>query len=50
MLETGNTGSVSSLQLIKESIKRKNLKKGEIGGIIDYGWEGTDVFLYKSGQ
>jgi len=46
MRETGNTGSMSSLQLIKESIDRKILKKGEIGGIIDYGWEGSDSFLY----
>jgi len=22
------------------------LKNGEIGGIIDYGWEGSDSFLY----
>jgi len=46
MRETGNTGSMSSLQLIKESVDRKILKKGEIGGIIDYGWEGSDSFLY----
>ena len=46
MRETGNTGSMSSLQLIKESIDRKILKKGEIGGIIDYGWEGSGSFLY----
>jgi 3-oxoacyl-[acyl-carrier-protein] synthase III len=47
MRETGNTGSVSSLQLIKESIDKKILKSGDIGGIVDYGWEGCDSFLYK---
>jgi len=47
MRETGNTGAVSSLQLIKESIQRKVLKSNEIGGIIDYGWEGADAFLYE---
>jgi len=46
MRNTGNTGSVSSLQLIKESIDKKILKSGDIGGIIDYGWEGCDSFLY----
>ena len=47
MRETGNTGAVSSLQLIKESIQRKVLKSTEMGGIIDYGWEGADAFLYE---
>jgi 3-oxoacyl-[acyl-carrier-protein] synthase III len=47
MRETGNTGSVSSLQLIKESIDKKILNSGDIGGIVDYGWEGCDSFLYK---
>ena len=46
MKETGNTGTMSSLLLIKESIERKILRRGDIGGIIDYGWEGTDSFLY----
>lgn len=46
MRETGNTGTMSSLLLIKESIERKILKGGDIGGIIDYGWEGSDSFLY----
>ncbi len=46
MRETGNTGSVSSLQLIKESIDKKVLNRGNIGGIVDYGWEGCDSFLY----
>jgi len=46
MRETGNTGSVSSLLLIKESLDKKILKSGEIGGIIDFGWEGADSFLY----
>ena len=46
MRETGNTGSVSSLQLIKESIDKKVLNSGDIGGIVDYGWEGCDSFLY----
>jgi len=46
MKKTGNTGTVSSLQLIKESLDRKILKKGEIGGIVDYGWEGSDSFIY----
>ena len=45
--KTGNTGSVSSLQLIKESLEKKVLKKGQIGGIIDFGWEGSDSFLYN---
>lgn len=47
MKETGNTGAASSLQLIKESIQRKVLKSNETGGIIDYGWEGADAFLYE---
>ena len=46
MRETGNTGSCSSLQLIKESLDKKILQSGEIGGIVDYGWEGADSFLY----
>jgi 3-oxoacyl-[acyl-carrier-protein] synthase III len=46
MAETGNTGAVSSLQLINESVKRKILTDGDFGGIIDYGWEGADAFLY----
>ena len=47
MRETGNTGSVSSLQFIKESIERHVLKKGEVGGFVDYGWEGADAFIFK---
>lgn len=47
MAETGNTGAVSSLQLINESVKRKILTYGDFGGIIDYGWEGADAFLYR---
>ncbi|MGI0088948.1 MAG: hypothetical protein ACREAF_01205 [Nitrosopumilaceae archaeon] len=47
MRETGNTGAVSSLQLIKESVERKIVSNGEVGGIVDYGWEGADAFLYK---
>jgi 3-oxoacyl-[acyl-carrier-protein] synthase III len=47
MSETGNTGAASSLQLISESVKRKVLGRGELGGIIDYGWEGADAFIYK---
>lgn len=47
MRETGNTGAVSSLQLIKESVERKIVSSGELGGIVDYGWEGADAFLYK---
>jgi len=46
MRKTGNTGTVSSLQLIHESLEKKILKSGEIGGIVDYGWEGADSFLY----
>lgn len=48
MMETGNTGAVSSLQLISESVKRKTLRRGELGGIIDYGWEGANAFIYKA--
>lgn len=48
MMETGNTGAASSLQLINESVKRKLVSKGELGGIIDYGWEGADAFIYKA--
>lgn len=48
MRETGNTGAVSSLQLINESVKRKVLDRGELGGIIDYGWEGADAFIYRA--
>lgn len=47
MRETGNTGSVSSLQFIKESIERKVLKTGETGGFIDFGWEGADTFIFN---
>jgi len=47
MKETGNTGSVSSLQFIKESIERGILNKGEMGGFIDFGWEGADAFIYN---
>lgn len=48
MSETGNTGAASSLQLINESVKRKILDRGELGGIIDYGWEGADAFIYQA--
>ena len=48
MRETGNTGSVSSLQFVKESIERKVLKSGELGVFVDYGWEGADAFMYKA--
>ena len=44
---TGNTGSCSSLQLIKESISRDYVKRGEYGHMIDFGWEGADSFLYR---
>ena len=47
MRETGNTGAVSSMQLMRESIERKILCKGDLGGIVDYGWDGADAFLYK---
>jgi len=46
MRETGNTGPVSSQQFIKESIERKVLNKSDIGGFIDYGWEGADTFTF----
>jgi len=48
MMETGNTGAAISLQLINESVKRKILSCGEFGGIIDYGWEGADAFIYQA--
>lgn len=48
MKETGNTGAVSALQIIKESIERKFLNKGELGCVVDYGWEGANTFLFKS--
>jgi len=47
MRDTGNTGAVSSLQLIKESMDKKILRGGDIGGIVDYGWGGCDSFLYN---
>lgn len=47
MKETGNTGAVSSSQFIKESIERKILRKGDVGCMVDYGWEGADAFLYE---
>lgn len=50
MKETGNTGAASSLQFIKESVGQKILKANEIGGIVDYGWEGANAFLYTSGD
>jgi len=46
MRETGNTGTVSSIQLINEALDKKILNSGEIGGIVDYGWEGADSFLF----
>ena len=46
MRDTGNTGAVSSLQLIKESMDKKILQSGDLGGIVDYGWGGCDSFLY----
>lgn len=48
MRETGNTGSVSSLQFIKEAIDRGDLKKEDYGGFVDYGWEGADSFIFKA--
>jgi 3-oxoacyl-[acyl-carrier-protein] synthase III len=48
MKETGNTGAVSSLQFIHESIKRKLLLKNQIGCFIDYGWEGSNILLFKN--
>jgi 3-oxoacyl-[acyl-carrier-protein] synthase III len=48
MKETGNTGAASSLQTISESVRRKVLNRGELGGIVDYGWEGADAFLYNT--
>lgn len=48
MMETGNTGAASSLQMINESVKRKVISNGEFGGIIDYGWEGADAFIYQA--
>ncbi len=48
MRETGNTGAASSLQLVSESIRRRVLNKGELGGIVDYGWEGANAFLYSA--
>ena len=48
MKETGNTGAVSSLQFIHESIKRKLLLKNEKGCFIDYGWEGSNILLFKN--
>jgi 3-oxoacyl-[acyl-carrier-protein] synthase III len=48
MAETGNTGAASSLQLINESVKRRILGHNELGGIIDYGWDGADAFIYKA--
>ena len=47
MMETGNTGAASSLQMILASINRKVLGSGDFGGMIDYGWEGADAFMYK---
>jgi len=47
MRKTGNTGAVSSLQLIKESVEQNIVRTGELGGIVDYGWEGANAFLYK---
>lgn len=47
MRETGNTGAASSLQMINESVKRKIVDKDGFGGIIDYGWEGADAFIYQ---
>lgn len=47
MRKTGNTGAASSLQLIKESVGQNIVKTEELGGIVDYGWEGANAFLYK---
>jgi len=48
MKETGNTGAVSSMQIIKEAVERKFLNKNELGCMIDYGWDGVNTFLFKS--
>ncbi|MBI4894323.1 MAG: hypothetical protein HY833_01155 [Candidatus Aenigmarchaeota archaeon] len=45
--ECGNTGAASSLQLMKESVERKILSKGDYGVMVDYGWEGADAFIYR---
>jgi 3-oxoacyl-[acyl-carrier-protein] synthase III len=45
--ECGNTGAASSLQLMKESVERKILSKGDYGLMVDYGWEGADAFIYR---
>ena len=47
MSETGNTGAASSLQMILESANRKILGQEDLGGIIDYGWEGANAFIYN---
>lgn len=48
MRKTGNVGAASSLQFIKESIEKKRLKANEMGGMVDYGWEGSNAFLYTA--
>jgi len=45
--ESGNTGAVSSFQLMRETVLRGLLKKGDYGLMVDYGWEGADAFLYR---
>lgn len=47
MYETGNTGAMSSLQLLKESIDRKILENGDYGCVGDYAWGRSDFCFYK---
>lgn len=47
MRQTGNTGAVSSLQFIDESIKRNVLDTNDLGCFVDYGWEGSNVLLFE---
>ena len=47
MKKTGNTGATSSLQFIHECINKKVLLQNNLGCFIDYGWEGTNLFVFR---
>jgi 3-oxoacyl-[acyl-carrier-protein] synthase III len=47
MRKTGNTGAVSSLQFLNECINKKTILKNNLGCFVDYGWEGTNLFVFR---
>jgi len=47
MKRTGNTGAVSSLQLMREVVNRKLISQNSLGCFFDYGWEGVNLLPFK---